>query len=77
MLNSHNLDDKGQFKAVQLCSTPEQLIFYTKKLDSGPMVTRWLTTGYDIPFTKVPTKFLSTKNNQSYINNLAFAREDF
>ena len=39
LLNSHNLADFGEFKAVQLCSTPEQLDFYTKKLDSGPIVS--------------------------------------
>ena len=52
LLNSHNLDDKSQFKAGQLCSTPEQLDFYTKKLDAGPMFTRWLTIGYETPFVK-------------------------
>ena len=39
LLNSYNLADSGKFKAEQLCSTPEQLEFYTKKLDAGPMVT--------------------------------------
>ena len=68
LLNSHNLDDKSQFKAGQLCSTPEQLDFYTKKLDAGPMVTCWLTTGYEIPFTQVPTKPLFARNNQSGTN---------
>ena len=56
LLNSFNLDEKDSFKAGQLCSTPKQLEFYTKTLDAGPMVTCWLTTGYEIPFTKVPTK---------------------
>ena len=76
LLNSHNLADSGKFKAGQLCSTPEQLEFYTKKLDAGPMVTRWLTTGYEIPFTQVPTKFLSAQNNKSCLDNLQFAREE-
>ena len=40
------------------------------------MVIRWLTTGYEIPFTKVPIKSLSARNNRSYINNLDFAREE-
>ena len=66
----------SQFKARQLCSTPEQLYFYTKKLDAGLMVTRWLTTGYDIPFTKVPTKPLFARYNQYCIKNLDFAREE-
>ena len=61
LLNSFNLDDTGRFKAGKLCSTPEQLKFYSKTLDAGPMVVCWLTTGYEIPFTKVPTKFLSEK----------------
>ena len=40
------------------------------------MVTRWLTTGYEIPFTQLPPKFLGAKNNKSYINNLDFTREE-
>ena len=76
LLNSFNLDDTGRFKAGQLCSNPEQLDFYSKTLDAGPMVIRWLTTGYEIPFTKVPTKMLYAKNNRSCIDNLAFAREE-
>ena len=54
LLNSFNLDDMGSFKAGRLCSTSKQLEFYSKTLDAGPMVTRWLTTSYEIPFTKVP-----------------------
>ena len=76
LLNSFNLDEKESFKAGQLCNTPQQLEFYTKTLDVGPMVTRWLTTGYEIPFTMLPTKELSAKNNRSCINNLAFTREE-
>ena len=76
LLNSFNLDDSGKFKAGQLCVKPEQLEFYSKTLDAGPMVTQWLSTGYEIPFTQVPTKMLSAKNNKSCFNNLAFAREE-
>ena len=76
LLNSFNLDNMGSFKAGQLCSTSKQLEFYSKTLDAGPMVTHWLTTGYEIPFTKVPMKPLSAKNNRSCINNLDFAREE-
>ena len=43
LLNSFNLEDSGTFKAGQLCATPKQLEFYSKTLDAGPMVTRWLT----------------------------------
>ena len=39
LLNSHNLADSGKFKAGQLCATPEQLEFYTKTLNAGPIVT--------------------------------------
>ena len=76
LLNSFNLDATGSFKAGKLCNTPEQLKFYSKTLDAGPMVTRWLTTGYEIPFTQVPTKLLRAKNNRSCINNLDFTREE-
>ena len=40
------------------------------------MVTRWLTTGYEIPFTQAPTKLLSAKNNKSCYNNIQFTREE-
>ena len=41
LLNLFNLDDTGGYRAGCLCGTPEQLEFYTKILDAGPMVTRW------------------------------------
>ena len=71
-----NLDDTGGFRAGRLCGTPEQQEFYIKILDAGPMVTRWVTSGYEIPFSKVPKKPLSAKNNKSCFNNLDFAREE-
>ena len=70
LFNSFNLDDLGSCKAGRLCNTAEQLEFYSKTLDAGPIVTGWLTTGYEIPFTKVPTKSLFAKNNKSCLNNL-------
>ena len=76
LLNTFNLDDSGSFRAGRLCSTAEQLQFYSKTLDAGPMVTRWLTSGYEIPFTQLPSKSLSARNNKSCIDNLAFAREE-
>ena len=76
LLSAFNLDDSGGFRAGQLCSTPEQLDFYMKHLDAGPMVIRWLTTGYEIPFSKVPKKPLRARNNKSCINNIDFAREE-
>ena len=39
LLNSFNLDDSGKFKAGQLCAKPEQLEFYSKTMDAGPMVS--------------------------------------
>ena len=51
LLNSFNLDDTRRFKAGLFCSAPEQLDFYSKVLDAGPMVIRWLTASYQIPFT--------------------------
>ena len=42
LLSLFNLDDLGGFRAGQLCGTPEQLEFYMKYLDAGPMVIRWL-----------------------------------
>ena len=74
LLRSHNSEDIG-FCAGQLCSTPEQLDFYKNTLDAGPMVTRWLETGYEIPFSSVPTNQLSAPNNKSCRDNLNFARE--
>ena len=77
LLNTFNLDDSGSFRAGRLCSTAEQLEFYSKTLEAGPMVTRWLTSGYEIPFTQLPPKFLGAKNNKSCINNLDFAGKSF
>ena len=71
LLNSSNLNNSGKFKARQLFATPEQLEFYSKTLDAGPMVTCWLTTCYEIPFTQVHTKTLYAKNNKIIIDVLA------
>ena len=43
---------------------------------SYPMVTWWLFSGYHIPFTQVPTKSLSARNNKPCYDNLQFAREE-
>ena len=40
LLNSLPLDDSGHLRAGQLCSNPEQLEFYSKTLDTGPIVIR-------------------------------------
>ena len=76
LLNSFNLEDSGSFRAGGLCSTAEQLEFYSETLNSGPMVTRWLKSGYEIPFTELPARPLSANNNKSCRDNLTFAREE-
>ena len=75
LLRSHSSEDL-EFRAGQLCSTAEQLHFYKHTLDAGPMVSRWLETGYEIPFSTVPTNQLSAPNNKSCQQNLVFAREE-
>ena len=75
LLQSHDTGDTG-FKAGQLCATPEQLQFYTQTLDAGPMVTRWLTTGYEIPFAQIPKSRLSARNNRSCLVNIDIARAE-
>ena len=75
LLRSHSSEDLG-FRAGQLCSTPEQLAFYKNTLDAGPMVSRWLEYGYEIPFSSVPTDQLSAPNNKSCRDNLSFARAE-
>ena len=64
LLRSHSSEDL-EFRAGQLCSTAEQLHFYKHTLDAGPMVSRWLETGYEIPFSTVPAHQLSAPNNKS------------
>ena len=64
LLRAHSSEDLG-FKAGQLCSTPEQLAFYKQELNAGPMVSRWLEYGYEIPFSSIPTEQLSAPNNKS------------
>ena len=40
------------------------------------MVSRWMKTGYEIPFSKVPDKCLSTPNNKSCLTNIQFTSEE-
>ena len=75
LLRAHSSEDLG-FKAGQLCSTPEQLAFYKQELNAGPMVSRWLEYGYEIPFSSIPTNQLSAPNNKSCRDNLSFARAE-
>ena len=68
LLHSHSTEGKS-FRARQ------QHEFYCKTLDAGPMVSRWLKIGYEIPFSKVPKKLLSAPNNKSCLTNMQFACE--
>ena len=75
LMSSHE-SDNGEFKAGQLCGTEAQRKFYTQTLDAGPMVSRWMTTGYELPFNSVPPTPLSASNNKSLNTNLEFARAE-
>ena len=75
LLRSHSSEDLD-FRAGQLCSTAEQLHFYKHTLDTGPMVSWWLETGYEIPFSTVPAHQLSAPNNKSCRDNIVCAREE-
>ena len=76
LLESHQIGSSSLFKAGQLFSTSGQQEFYTKTFDTGPLVSHCLTAGYEIPFSKVPTKYLSARNNKSCRDNLYFNREE-
>ena len=73
LLSSHHSDGKGEFVAGQLCRTDAQRKYYTQTLDARPMVSRWMTTGYELPFSSVPSTPLSAPNNQSLHTNREFA----
>ena len=60
LLSSHQTDG-GEFVAGQLCATEEQRKYYSQTLDAGPMVTRWMTTGYELPFSSIPPNPLPAK----------------
>ena len=72
LLDSHT-SENSSFVAGKLCSTREQKDFYTKTLDAGPMVSRWIETGYEIPFNSVPSQYLYASNNKSMSDNIQFA----
>ena len=75
LMSSHE-SDNGEFKAGKLCGTEAQRKFYTQTLDVGPMVSRWMTTGYELPFNSVPPTPLSASNNKSLSTNIDFARAE-
>ena len=54
----------------------EQNTIYLKTLDTGPMVLRWITSGYEIPFDTVPSCYLSAPNNKSSTVNIDFVRSE-
>ena len=61
LLSSHQTDG-GEFVAGQLCATEEQRKYYSQTLDPGPMVTHWMTSGYELPFSSIPPNPLSAPN---------------
>ena len=66
LLDSHS-SENPDFVAGRLAYTAEQKQFYIETLDAGPMVSRWIEKGYNIPFNTVPSGYLSAPNNKSSI----------
>ena len=58
LISSHK-SDNGEFKAGKLCGTEDQRKFYTQTLYAGSLVSRWMTTGYELSFTSIPSTPLS------------------
>ena len=73
LLESNHLDG-SKFVAGKLCETEEQWNYYSKTLDAGPMVSRWINTKYEIPFDMLPDTNLSAHNNKSIMVSIEFAR---
>ena len=73
LLNSHS-SANSEFVAGRLAFTKEQWDLYVNTLDSRPMVSCWITSGYEISFISVPTVFLYVCNNKSMYDNFDFAR---
>ena len=40
------------------------------------MVSRWMETGYELPFSSIPPNPLSANNNKSLFSNINFAAEE-
>ena len=76
LMSSHDSSGSGEFVAGQLCGTEEQRKFYSQTLDAGPMVSRWMRSGYELPFATFPPTARSAANNKSLFTNLAFAHAE-
>ena len=74
-MNSHS-SENSDFVVGQPAYTAEQKHFYIKTLDAGPMVSRWIDHGYNIPFDSVPSGYLSAPNNKSSIEHIDFVRSE-
>ena len=72
-MSSHE-SDNGEFGAEQSCGTEAQRKFYTHILYAGLLVSRWITTGCELPFTSVPPTPLSASNKKSLSTDLDLAR---
>ena len=75
LLDSHS-SEKSNFVAGRLAHTEEQKRFYIETLDAGPMVSRWIAKGYNIPFDTVPSGYLSAPNNKSSFDHIDFVRSE-
>jgi len=58
-LISCHKSDNGEFKAGKLCGSKDQRKLYTQTLYAGSLVSRWMTTGYELSFTSIPSTPLS------------------
>ena len=76
LMSSHDTSGSGEFVAGQLCGTEEQRKFYSQTLDAGPMVSRWMRSGYELPFATIPPIARSASNNKSLFTNITFARAE-
>ena len=75
LLQNHH-SDGGKLLAGKLCENVEQWTYYNQTLDAGPMVSRWMKTCYELPFSSVPPKEMSAPNNKSLFTNLEFAQAE-
>ena len=74
LLDSHS-SENSNFVAGRLAHTEEQKRFYIETLDAGPMVSRWIEKGYNIPFDSVSSGYLSAPNNKSSIEYIDFVQK--
>ena len=76
LMSNHHSDGSGEFVAGKLCGTEAQKRYYSQTLDAGPMVSRWMRTGYELPFASIPPTPMSASNNKSLFVNITFARAE-